>query len=116
DVVTVTDPLGHVLTKGYDADRNLTSATDGNGNTTSYTFDLANEPTVVTRADSPATTLTTDYNADGTVLDQKDGKNNATLTYGYDSLARATTTTDALGSATTYTYDGAGNQLTKQDP
>jgi len=117
NVTTVTDPLGHVTQRHYDADQNVDWAQDGNqsGSTkTQYTYDLANQKTVVTRADG--TTLTTDYNLDGTVLDQKDGKSNAIQTYGYDALARVITATDALGNVTTYSYDGAGNRLTQQDP
>jgi len=63
------------------------------GHTTTYTFDLDNEVTKTKRPDS--TTLLTDYNPDGTVLDQKDGKGNAILTFGYDPLARLTSQTDA---------------------
>ena len=114
DVLTVTDPLAHVTTNQYDANRNLTSVKDADSNTTTYVYDAANQQTQVTRADS--TTQITDYNPDGTVLDQKDGKNNAILTYGYDSLARVSTSTDALGNVTSYSYDGAGNRLTQQDP
>ena len=50
------------------------------------------------------------------MLDQKDGKNTAILTYGYDPLARVTSLTDALNNVTSYSYDGAGNRLTQQDP
>jgi YD repeat-containing protein len=114
DAATVTDPLGHVTASHYDADRNLTSATDFNGNTTAHAFDLANQETVVTRADH--TTLRTDYNPDGTVLDEKDGKGNATVTFGYNALGRVTTQTDALNNVTTFTYDANGNRLTQQDP
>lgn len=114
DVAATTDPLGHVKANHYDADRNLTSTTDPNNNTTSFLFDLGNEQTVVTRADH--TTLRNDYNLDGTVSDEKDGKGNAIATFGYDSLARLTSQTDALGNVTLFTYDGAGNELTKQDP
>ena len=114
DVLTVTDPLAHVTTNQYDASRNLTSVQDADNNTTTYVYDAANQQTQVNRADG--TTLTTDYNADGTVLDQKDGKGNAILSYGYDSLARVSTSTDALGNVTSYSYDGAGNRLTQQDP
>ena len=114
DVQTVTDPLGHVTTTGYDADRNKTSVTDANSNTTSYTYDLAGELTTTTRPDT--TTLVTDYNPDGTVADQKDGKGNTTETYAYDALARVTSSTDALGNTTAFSYDGDGNTLTRTDP
>ena len=114
DVATVIDPLGHVAVTKYDADRNVTSSKDADGNTTGYTYDLANQRTTVTRTDT--TTLATDYNADGSVLDQKDGKTDAIQTYAYDGLGRVTSVTDALGNVTAFTYDGAGNRLTKQDP
>ncbi len=114
NLTTVTDPLGHQTIRHYDADQNLDSFTDGDGNKTTYIYDLANQQTQVQRPDT--TTLTTDYNLDGTVQDQKDGKNNAILTYGYDALARVTAGTDALGNATSYSYDSAGNRLMQQDP
>jgi RHS repeat-associated protein len=114
DVQTVTDQLSHTAVFGYDADRNRTSVQDGNGNTTTTTFDLANEPTTVTRPDS--TTQVTDYHDDGTVLDQKDGAGHAIQTYGYDHLARVNRVTDALSNETDYTLDRNGNVLTKVDP
>lgn len=114
DRLTATDPLSHQTAYQYDGDRNATKVTDANNHATSYTYDKDNELTVVTRAD--ATTLLTDYNPDGTVLDQKDGKASAIVTYAYDALARVTSTTDALGNATSYSYDGAGNRLSQQDP
>ncbi len=114
NVTTVTDPLGHQTVHHYDADQNQDYAVDGDANRTNYTYDLANQQIQVHRAD--LTTLTTDFNLDGTVLDQKDGKNTAILTYGYDALARVTSATDALSNMTSYSYDGAGNRLTQQDP
>lgn len=114
DVATITDPLGHITTNHYDANRNLTSTLDANNNTTSNTFDLANQQTLVTRADH--TTLQTDYNLDGTMLDQKDGKGNPIVRYAYDALARVSSQTDALGNVTMFTYDSAGNRQTQQDP
>jgi RHS repeat-associated protein len=116
ETTSVTDPLGHTTTRHYDADGNSDTSTDGAGNVTTNVYDLANQQTQVKRADSPQTVLSTDYNPDGTVLDQKDGKNNAIQTLTYDAAGRVTTTTDALGNVTTYTYDAAGNRLTTQDP
>jgi RHS repeat-associated protein len=116
DVQTVTDPLGHTTKYGYDADRNLLTVTDGDANVSTYVYDLDNEQTQIKRADSPQTTLITDYNPDGTVLDQKDGKGNKTLTYGYDSLGRMTSEVDADNNTTTYVLDGDGNVLTTQLP
>jgi RHS repeat-associated protein len=113
NLTTVTDPLSHQTIRHYDADQNLDSFTDGDGNKSTYIYDLANQQTQVQRPDTTA--LTTDYNLDGTVQDQKDGKNNALLIYGYDALARVTSTTDALNNQTAYTYDGVGNRLTQQD-
>lgn len=72
NVTTVTDPLGHQTVRHYDADQNQDSLIDGDTNKTTFVYDRANEQTQIQRPDS--TTLTTDYNADGTVLDQKDGK------------------------------------------
>jgi len=111
-VGTVTDPLGHIAQTTYDAAGDVLSSKDGDGNTTQYTYDLAREQTSVLRPDQ--TSLRTDYNADGTVLDQVDGLGNTT-SYGYDSLARLTSTTDALQRTTSYTHDGAGNRLTLVD-
>ena len=114
DVRVVTDPLGDKTTYSYDPDRNQITVKDGMGHTTTYTYDLDNKVTKTKRPDN--TTLLTDYNPDGTVLDEKDGKGNAILSFGYDPLARLTSQTDALSNITQFTYAGAGNQLTKQDP
>ena len=111
DVQTVTDPLGHTKKYTYDADRNLITAQDGDTNTTTYVYDLANEQTQIKRADNPQTTLITNYNLDGTVNYQEDGKLNRTLTYGYDGLGRVTSTQDADSNTTIYSLDGDGNVL-----
>jgi RHS repeat-associated protein len=114
--IGLTDPLGHSTTWHYDPNQNLDRVTDADGNLTVNVYDADNELTQVKRADSPQTTLVTDYNADGTVLDQKDGKGNAIQTYQYNSLAHVTAVTDALSNVTTYVHDAYGNLISKQDP
>jgi RHS repeat-associated protein len=111
-VLTVTDPLGHVTTNGYDADQNLTAVTDATKHTTRHTYDLANEQTAVHRPNG--TTLKTTYWPDGTVKAQIDGAGNTTL-YQYDPLQRVSSVTDPLTRVTSYNYDPAGNLLTTTD-
>jgi len=94
----------------------LDQVTDADNNLTTNVYDANNELTQVKRADSPQTVLVTDYNADGTVLDKKDGKGNAIQTYQYDSLGHLSTVTDALNNVTTYVHDANDNTVSKQDP
>ena len=81
-------------------------------NTTSYTYDDANELTTTTQADG--TTINRTYDADGNLASQTDGAGHTT-TYTYDPLDRLASTTDPLNRTTTYSYDGAGNRTSVTD-
>jgi len=124
DVQGITDPLGHTTTYTYDANRNVTSTRDGDANVTTNAYDLDNElcwtlpgaASSNTCASPPANARVTDYNLDGSVHDQKDGKGNAILTYGYNTRGQVTSTTDGLGNVTTYALDRDGNVVNKIDP
>ena len=65
DVQKVTAPLSRDDHYTYDADRNLISTTDADGNTDHYVYDLANEQTDVKQANG--TDQHTDYTLDGQV-------------------------------------------------
>ncbi|SIS10799.1 RHS repeat-associated core domain-containing protein [Microbacterium sp. RURRCA19A] len=85
---SVTDPLGTVTSFGYSADGLPTTISYGNGNTSTVSYDNADQPT------SSALTRTT------TAL--------GTITYGRDNtgdLNSTTPTAGAPGSATTYGYN-----------
>jgi RHS repeat-associated protein len=112
-VLTTTDPNGHVTANGYDADQNLVSATDAAGNITGTTFDAAEEPVATTQADGTVTG--TAFNLDGTVADTVDAFGNKTL-YGYDTQGRLISVTDPDARTTTYGYDPIGNLVSKADP
>ncbi|KAA3646532.1 MAG: hypothetical protein DWQ07_10000 [Chloroflexi bacterium] len=70
----------------YDENGNRLTITDGNGNTSGFTYDVLNR-----------------------LLTEKDPLNHTT-TYGYDAIGNRTSLIDANGQTTTYSYDDA-NQL-----
>ncbi|WP_395746281.1 RHS repeat-associated core domain-containing protein [Prosthecobacter sp.] len=94
-VLTVTDPQGHVTTKLYDrAGRNwqvIAPAVDGTSPTVVTQFDPGGLARVVTNP-----------------LGQ-------TVTNAYDIHGRMTQTTDAVGIVNTFAYDAAGNRTSVKD-
>jgi len=110
-----TDPLGHTVKATFDADGNKTSATDGNGNgnVTKYSFDQADQQTIVTRADN--STITTAYNGDGTTTTVKDAAG-AITQYAYDAQGRRITATNPDNRVATTGYDAAGHITSSTDP
>lgn len=97
NVIRVTDPLGNVTTRTFDATTNVLRAEVRlfDNATTTYEYnDAANPglPTAIVRPGGGRTTLV--YNANGTLQ----------------------TRTDPDGGISTYTYDLAGRQLTMVDP
>lgn len=89
------------------------TATDGRGNTTTYTYDAAGR--VLTQAFSDGTaTVSYTYDADGRATKRVDGS--GTTTYGYDQLGRLTSRANTAGGGTiAYGYDKASNLVAKTD-
>ena len=108
-----TNPTAHIATNVYDADGNLTSATDGANNTAGTTYDAAGQIIKVTRPDS--TTLQNSYYPDGTLRTQTDGRGKVT-TYTYDPLRHLASIKDPLNRTTSYVVDAVGNTKQKIDP
>lgn len=103
------------------------SATDADGNTSTYTYDTAGDLT--SQADAAGDTTDYGYNTQRglktsmvTPLGAAAGTTAACTppatgctTYGYDAYGNLTTTTDPLGHTTTASYDPDGDQLTATD-
>ena len=90
-----TDAVGGstpVANYNYDADGNLTSLSDDNGNTVSYTYDLADEATCIAYPVQPGATCNNAPSSTNTVVDR-----------GYNSAGQLASTTDWLANTTTYT-------------
>ncbi|MDQ0013780.1 YD repeat-containing protein [Variovorax boronicumulans] len=135
-VLTQTDAMGQVTTFTYDktlrsvavkTPENITvttvrtrlgqtqSVVDGNGNTTSYTYDKNGNLLVTTTA---LTTTTNTYDRSTRLATTKDA-NGTTTTLGYDAANRLLTRTvdpTGLNLITTYAYDAKGRQISVTDP
>jgi RHS repeat-associated protein len=91
-LTSVTDPLGHTWSFGYDDVGARTSRTDPKDHTTTWSYDAANRLTGVTAPD------------------------NATTSYGYDAIGNMTSRTDANNHTTTWTYDAANRLQSEISP
>jgi YD repeat-containing protein len=110
DILTTTDPLGHQSSRVYDKDRNVTSATDLDGNQTGYGYNFDSELIQTTRADT--TTVKSDYWGDGTRNRRPTARTRPRTTP--TTRSRPPVTDPSTGRPAT--YDPVGNLVAKQDP
>jgi RHS repeat-associated protein len=124
---TVTDPEGHVTRYAYDGSGNRTAVTDPNGNVVSTSYDPDNRPlTVTTGANGPSAAITSAaYDIPGgrgactataatfceTITDPN---GHVTVDY-YNALSQKVLETRAGAKVASFTWDGAGNQLSRTD-
>jgi YD repeat-containing protein len=87
------------------------TVTDGNGKTSTFSYDADGQETGVTWADG--TSMGYSYDADGNVLAMTDST--GTTTYSYNNLDDLTSETLPTGQTISYTYDAVGNLHTKTD-
>jgi len=115
DLISLLSPQQRLYTFGYDANGNLTSVTDPDGNasgatpgsyTTKYTYDPTGQLSTTTNADGNKTSYTS-YDPAGYPKTITDALGNAAQ-YGYDSRGNVTSTTDPLQHTSTYAYDVFG--------
>ncbi|MFC5802176.1 RHS repeat-associated core domain-containing protein [Streptomyces formicae] len=105
---SVTDPLGHAISFGYDDNGNLTTLTDARNNATTWTYDQADRPKTAT--DPLGSTAGFEYHPAGQVS-KVTNRLGQVATADYDLLGRATTTkygVDLAGQAEStvaYAYD-----------
>jgi YD repeat-containing protein len=134
-----TNSLGGVTHRTFDALGRVASQTDPANNTTTYEYDLFDQPVKITYPDHVAGTheriATMNYDSHGKLL-QKVGAGDYPMSYGYDDVGNLISMTDANGRATrwsynvrnrvvsktyadnsvwSYTYDPAGRVATRRD-
>jgi|GEM_PF-3243359 len=89
------------------------SSIDGNGNTTTYTYDSDGNVLTVTPPSPMGRTVYT-YDALSRVHTYKNG-NNVTVTYAYDNMDQIKTASYSNGPTLSYSYDQNGNLISKTD-
>ena len=104
----VTDALGAVSTRAFDAEYNLTEVSDAKGQVTRYSFDALNRRISITDAMGSRTRVA--FDAVDNILSITDALGR-TRRYAYDALNQVTIETDGLGQRTTYGYDRVGNAV-----
>jgi RHS repeat-associated protein len=125
-------------TSAYDAVNRITQITDSNGRSISYQYDAAGNRTTMTTPDSRTIAYTYDFNNLLTGITTPDVgnfnfaydannrrttrtlPNGTTAAYSYDQDSRLTGIQTAKNTTTidsvNYTYDNAGNRITKTQP
>jgi RHS repeat-associated protein len=95
----------------WDGFGRLATATDGRGNTTTYTYDNADRITKIHSSATGTTDASYTYNSLNRVTQRIDAS--GTTTYTYDDLSQLLTVANTYGGGTsTYTYDLGGNLAT----
>ena len=115
NVVRVTDVLGNVTSSTYDANDNRVSDTNPLGKTTTYTYDAAGNQTSETDPLGHVTKFA--YNSLRQIHYDRHGRGG---TYHHQwewtPTGSLTSTTDAAGRKTSYTYSAAGLPTSVTDP
>jgi RHS repeat-associated protein len=135
DLTTRTDANTHVTTYAYDAAHRVTGVTDPLNHTVGYTYDADGHATVVT--DARGQTTTRSYDGRGLLTNTAYSDGAPTVAQTFDKDGRLTGITDSTGSRTlaydnagqlagvtgtspeagfSYTYDNAGNVLSRTYP
>jgi len=111
-VATITDPLNHTTTFGYDPKGNLTSLTDPLNHQTTFAYNSAGQLTSSIDALQNTTQFTYEFGDLATVTDPL----NRTYSRFSDSAGRVASGTNPLGHITRYDYDSLNRLLSISDP
>jgi RHS repeat-associated protein len=114
NVLTRTDPAGHVTSFSYDAMRRVVTTTGANGNTTSFEYDAAGRTTRTVFPDGTSASASYDRLGRRRAVSDQAG---LTTSFEYDGpgTRRLTKVVDALGGETTFAYDEVGNRVGQAD-
>ena len=113
NALTITDPLGHMTTRAFDALNRLGTSTDANGGVVSETYDAHDRPLTVKDPRGNVTSYV--YDGFGDLIQQTSPDSGITV-YHYDKDGNLASKTDAAGVITNYSYDALDRRLTTTYP
>jgi RHS repeat-associated protein len=115
NAISITDPLAHVTTQGFDALNRLAQLTQPSpvGGTIATTYDSHDQPLTVTAPNGGVTSYI--YDGFGDVI-QQISPDSQTTVYHHDADGGLTQKKDARGAIVNYTYDALDRILTASYP
>ena len=113
NVISVTDPIGHISYRSFDDLNRMTKLKDAATDLTTLTYDAHNRPLTVTDPKSNATSYV--YDGWGDMIQQASPDSGTTIYY-YDPDGNVTTKEDASIHYTSATYDALDRPLTRTYP
>ncbi|HVB44807.1 MAG TPA: LamG-like jellyroll fold domain-containing protein [Streptosporangiaceae bacterium] len=107
---SVTSPDGVITSYAYDAAGEPTSVTDGAGDSTTYGYDALGRRTVITLPDGTSQHVSYDEagNTVGFSNENASGAPQRSTSATFDANGNMTSSTDAMGYTTSYTYNALG--------
>lgn len=112
-LASITDPNGHNLFETvYNSEGRVTQQTDPRGKVTTFAWNPTTQ--TATRTDPRGKTWTEVY-VSNVLVSQTDPLGNTTK-YWYDEKLNRTSVVDPKGKSTAFTYDAAGNVMTRTGP
>ena len=113
NLLTAMDPLNNTTSFAYDPNFDfIKTATDAQGNVTTYDYDIKGN--LIKLTDALGNFLTNVYDTSGQLTNSTNSKD-YTSSFTYDTYGDLATTTDALNHTTTFSYDILGNRTQIKD-
>ena len=112
NITSITDPVGNVTTRSYDAHGNLAQITDARGNTSSFKF--SSTGLMASAQDAAGNTTTATYDSLGNLVSVTNPASQTWL-LSYDGASRLVAQKDPLGRVTSITYNAANEVVSQVD-
>ncbi|MBW4512456.1 MAG: DUF4114 domain-containing protein [Scytonematopsis contorta HA4267-MV1] len=115
-ITEIIDPAGKLIKYDYNANGDLVSVTDRNGNTNKLVYKQPQLPHYLTEVIDPLgrSGIRSEYNEEGQLVRIIDADGNA-LDLNFNSAASSQTVKDPLGNNTTFVFDKRGNIVQEVD-